>query len=148
MQTCHIWPRVPFGAAGAAVKVEKPAKARRKLRWVGDSRKVLAEFPADVRYEIGTALRWAQEGVKHPFAKPLAGFGDAQVLEICDNYDTDTYRTVYTVRFKDAIYVLHAFQKKSKKGMATPKQEIELVRKRLTWAKEISAQSLEETVAS
>jgi phage-related protein len=115
---------------------------------VGDSRKVLRGFPENVRYEIGTALRWAEEGAKHPSAKPLAGFGGAQVLEICDNHDSDTFRAVYTVRFKDAIYVLHAFQKKSKKGVATPKQEIELVRKRLIWAKEISAQSLEEKVES
>ena len=135
-------------AAGGGGEVRESAKERKKLRWVGDSRRVLAEFPQEVRYELGTALRWAQEGLKHPSAKPLRGFGDAQVVEICDNYATDTYRTVYTVRFKDAIYVLHAFQKKSKKKIATPKQEIELVRKRLTWAKEISAQSLGESVAS
>ena len=132
----------------AGAKATQPEKTRRDLRWVGDSKAALQGFPEEVRYTIGTAIRWAQEGGKHPSAKPLAGFGDAQVLEISDNYDTDTFRAVYTVRFKDAIYVLHAFQKKSKKGTATPKQEIELVRKRLTWAKKISAQSLEGMVKS
>jgi phage-related protein len=131
-------------AARTAGESKKQEEKRKHLRWVGDSRKVLSGFPEDVRYEIGTALRWAQEGSKHPSAKALAGFGGAQVLEIRDDYDTDTYRAVYTVRFKDAIYVLHAFQKKSKKGIATPKHEIGLVKKRLAWAKEISAQSLEQ----
>ena len=123
-------------------------KTRKHLRWVGDSRKVLSELPEAVRYAVGTALRWAQEGVKHASAKPLKGFGDSQVLEVVEDYDSDTYRAVYTVRFLDAIYVLHVFQKKSKKGVATPKREIELVIKRLAWAKEISAQSSGEKVES
>ena len=100
--------------------------SRAHLRWVGDSLAVLRSFPEEVRYDIGTALRWAQEGKKHPSAKPLRGFGSAQVQEVVDDYDSDTYRAVYTVRFKDAIYVLHVFEKKSKKGSKTPKRDIEL----------------------
>jgi phage-related protein len=124
---------------------EEPTK-RARLRWVGDSQRVLRGFPENVRYDLGTALRWAQEGKKHPMAKPLRGFGDAQVLEIVDDYNTDTYRAVYTVRFSDAVYVLHAFEKKSRKGVETPKREIELVKKRLTWAERISAQMIDEKV--
>ena len=73
-------------------------------------------------------------GEKHPDAKPLKGFGGAGVLEVVERYDSDTYRAVYTVKFADVVYVLHAFQKKSKKGIQTPKQEIELIKKRLQQA--------------
>jgi phage-related protein len=137
-----------FVVARESGEDKKPAKERKHLRWMGDSRKVLSELPEEVRYAIGTALRWAQEGGKHVSAKPLKGFGDSQVLEVIEDYDSDTYRAVYTVRFTDAIYVLHVFQKKSNKGVATPKREIELVKKRLAWAKEISVQSSAEKVES
>lgn len=85
---------------------------------------------------IGYALHFAQMGDKHPSAKPLKGFGGAGVLEIVEDHDGSTYRAVYTVRFSDAVYVLHAFQKKSRKRAKTPKQEIELVRQRLRRAEE------------
>lgn len=81
--------------------------------------------------DIGYALHIAQDGGVHQRAKPLKGFSGAGVLEIVDNHDGNTYRAVYTVRFALAIYVLHVFQKKSKRGIATPKEEIDLVRSRL-----------------
>jgi len=91
------------------------------LDWVGSSRKDLKEFPSEVRNAMGYALYQAQLGLKAAAARPLTGFGRASVLEIVDDFQTDTYRAVYTVRFADVVYVLHAFQKKSKKGIATPK---------------------------
>jgi phage-related protein len=78
----------------------------------------------------------AQLGLKAPFAKPLRGFGGAGVLEIVDDFDGETYRAVYTVRFAGAVYVLHAFQKKSKRGIATPKSELDLIEQRLRRAQE------------
>jgi len=101
------------------------------LRWVGPSRSDVKAFPRAVRSEIGQALYAAQRGETDPAAKPLKGFRGRSVLEIVAPYDGNTWRTVYTVRFADAIYVLHAFQKKSKSGIATPKREIDLVHKRL-----------------
>jgi phage-related protein len=88
-------------------------------------------FPKPVRSEIGQALYTAQMGQEDPAAKALKGFGGRSLLEIVTHYDGNTWRTVYTVRFDDAVYVLHAFQKKSKAGVATPKKEIDLVRRRL-----------------
>lgn len=85
---------------------------------------------------MGYALYLAQEGDKHPDAKPLKGFGGASVLEIVDEYDGDTYRAVYTVRLAEVVYVLHAFQKKSKKGSKTPKADIALIKERRRRAKE------------
>jgi phage-related protein len=85
---------------------------------------------------VGVALDVAQQGEKHEVAKPLQGFGGAGVLEIIDDFDGDTYRAVYTVKFKGVVYALHAFQKKSKKGISTPKEEIDLVKKRLKAAEE------------
>lgn len=79
---------------------------------------------------IGTALNSAQLGGKHPAAKPLKGFGGAGVLEVVDDFDGDTYRAVYTVKFAGVVYVLHAFQKKSRKRIETPKNEIDLIRRR------------------
>lgn len=99
----------------------------KELRWIGRSRDNLREFPEAVRRNIGYALHFAQAGTKHPAAKPLRGFGGAGVLEIAEDHEGDTYRTVYTVRFTRVIYVLHAFQKKSKTGIRTPKKEIDLI---------------------
>ncbi|HMJ61439.1 MAG TPA: type II toxin-antitoxin system RelE/ParE family toxin [Bryobacteraceae bacterium] len=101
------------------------------LRWVGSSRKEIKSFPRQVRLDMGQALYTAQQGLTDPSTKPLKGFGGAGVLEIVAAHDGNTWRAIYTVRFKDCVYVLHAFQKKSKKGIATPKQEIELIRRRL-----------------
>ena len=104
------------------------------LRWVASSKKDLLEFPDAVRREIGYALDFAQAGDKHPSAKPLKGFHGAGVLEAVEDHKGNTYRAVYTVRFSDVVYVLHAFQKKSKKGIATPQPEIELIKDRLKLA--------------
>jgi phage-related protein len=92
------------------------------VRWVGSSRRDLRSFPALVRRDIGQALYAAQWGEEYPCVKALQGFGGRSVLEIVAPYAGDTYRAVYTVRFKDAIYVLHAFQKKSKRSVSTPKK--------------------------
>ena len=102
---------------------------------MGSSREDLKAFPAQVRRDIGHALYTAQQGETDPAAKPLKGFGGSSVMEIVDRYDTDTYRAVYTTQFAGRIFVLHAFQKKSKKGVATPQKEIELIKKRLTAAR-------------
>lgn len=85
---------------------------------------------------MGFALYQAQLGGKHIHAKPLRGFGGASVLEVVENHDGDTFRAVYTVRFPNAVYVLHAFQKKSRRGIKTPKKEVELVTARLKDAEE------------
>jgi phage-related protein len=89
-----------------------------------------------VRRRVGGALWDAQIGQKAPYAKPLKGFDGAGVLEIVDDFDGDTFRAVYTVRFAKAIYVLHAFQKKSKRGIATPKADLDLIEQRLKRARE------------
>ena len=102
--------------------------------WIGSSRRDLREMPQQVRRDIGQALYTAQQSVTDPAAKPLKGFGGARVMEIVERYRTDAYRAVYTAHFENAVYVLHVFQKKSKSGIATPKQEIELIRRRLAEA--------------
>ena len=104
---------------------------KKPVIWVGSSKKDFMEFPKDVRTEMGHALYIAQKGGKHSDTKPLKGFGGASMLEIVLRARNGTYRTVYTVEMKDAVYVLHAFQKKSKEGIKTPKQEIDLVEQRL-----------------
>ena len=106
------------------------------LEWVGSSLDDLRSFPEEVRDEMGFALYQAQRGTKHDSAKPLKGFKGAGVLEVVESYDGNAYRTVYTMRFRSAVYVLHAFQKKSKRGIKTPKEELELVEKRLKKAAE------------
>ena len=108
----------------------------KSLEWISSSRNDLREFPEDVQQSIGFALYRAQLGKKHPDAKPLKGFKGSGVLEVVEDFDGDTYRAVYTVRFEGVVYVLHAFQKKSKRGIATPKQDIELIETRLKRAKE------------
>jgi phage-related protein len=107
------------------------------LVWVGSSLKDLREFPDEVKDEMGFALYEAQCGLKPAAAKPLKGFGGAGVLEIVSDYQTDTYRAVYTVRLEERVYVLHAFQKKSKKGIATPKSDVEVIKRRLRQAEEL-----------
>jgi phage-related protein len=107
------------------------------LRWVGPSKDELMEFPDPVVKEMGHALHVAQTGSKADSAKPLHGFGGAGVLEIVEDHDGDTFRAVYTVKLAGTVYVLHCFQKKSKKGSETPKQTIDLIRKRLKTAMEL-----------
>jgi phage-related protein len=101
---------------------------------MGSSREDLRTFSTQVRRDIGQALYAAQQGATDPAAKPLKGFGGARVMEIVDRHDTNTYRAVYTAQFAGRIYVLHAFQKKSKRGIATPQKDIELIRQRLAAA--------------
>src|ERR1700676_4792979 len=106
--------------------------------WVGTSRKDLREFPEPVQDHVGFALYVAQRGGKHRDAKALSGFGGAGVLEIVEDYRGDTFRAVYTLRYAGAVYVLHAFQKKSKTGRETPRRDIELIEQRLREAEKIA----------
>jgi phage-related protein len=110
-----------------------PAKT---LDWIGSSKEQFCEFPEQVMKDMGYALYLAQSGDKSASAKPLKGFGGASVLEVVENHDGDTYRAVYTVKFAERIYVLHAFQKKSKHGIKTPQPEIDLIKARLKRAEE------------
>lgn len=107
----------------------------KRVRWVGNSKEDVSGFPEEVRRRIGGALWEAQIGRKAPYAKPLKGFGDAGVLEIVDDFEGETFRAVYFVRFAEAVYVLHAFQKKSKRGVATPKADLKLINQRLKRAR-------------
>ena len=107
---------------------------------MGSSRRDLRGFPRAVRRDIGQALYAAQQGEPDPSTKPLRGFGGGSVLEVVAQHRGDTWRTVYTVRYPEAVYVLHAFQKKSKRGIATPKKEMELVRQRLSEAERLHRQ--------
>ncbi len=111
--------------------------------WIGSAKVDLRTFPEKVKDSIGFALYVAQQGGKHADAKPLRGFGSAGVLEIVEDHDGDTYRAVYTVRLAGRVYVLHAFQKKSKTGIETPKAEINLIKSRLKRAEEEHAAWLE-----
>ena len=104
---------------------------KKPTHWIGTSRKDVKEFPEEVRKEIGFTLYAAELGESLINSVPLVGFGGAKVLEIIVPHDGDAYRAVYTVKFRLAVYVLHAFQKKSKKGDKTPKPEMDLIRKRL-----------------
>lgn len=106
------------------------------VEWVASSKKDFLRFPEEVRSEMGFGLYVAQRGGKHDSAKVLKGFGDAGVVELIEDRQGDTYRCVYTVRFASAVYVLHAFQKKSKSGVATPKADLDLIRRRLTTAQD------------
>lgn len=129
------------------MKVHSPPKAGpdrvpKPVRWIGESKNDLSAFPNDVKLRVGGALWDAQVGLKSPAAKPLKGFGGAGVLEVVADFDGNAFRTVYTVRFAEAVYVLHAFQKKSRRGMATPKAELDLIAARLARAKEDYAQWL------
>lgn len=103
----------------------------KRVEWLGQTKEQLVAFPRDVCRNIGYALHFAQSGDKHPSAKPLRGFAGAGVLEVVENHDGNTYRAVYTVQFVGAVYVLHVFQKKSKRRIATPRQDLELVQARL-----------------
>ena len=111
-------------------------KQEKPFRWIASALHDLKKFPEDVQDVMGYALDLAQHGQKHPDTKPLRWFSGAGVLEIVDDFDGDTYRAIYTVKFEGVIYLLHSFQKKSKHGIATPKQDIELVKKRLKIAQE------------
>ena len=108
--------------------MEKGVLAPKPLFWIGSSRKDMRSFPTEVKLSIGFALWQAQLGGMHTDVKPLKGFGGAGTLEVVEDYDGNTYRAVYTVKFAGVVYALHAFQKKSKTGKKTPLHEIELIR--------------------
>jgi phage-related protein len=112
-------------------------KSRKPITWVGSSKKDLLELDREVQRMIGHSLNLVQQGLKDDDSKPLKGFGGGSVLEIVKNDSDRTYRAVYTVRFKEAIYVLHVFQKKSKNGIKTSKQDMDLVERRLKDAQRI-----------
>ena len=114
----------------------KPAP--KPLVWIADSLEAVRGFPEEVKDEVGAALFHAQLGGKHVKAKPLRHIGPG-ILEVVSDHRGDTYRAVYTVRLEGRVYVLHAFQKKSKSGIATPKAEIDLVKQRLRRAIQIHA---------
>jgi phage-related protein len=109
----------------------------KEVIWVGSSLEDLKSFPDSVKLTMGFALFQAQCGGKHVQAKVLKGFKGAGVLEVVEDYDGDAYRLMYTVRFSDAVYVLHSFQKKSKKGIETPKHEMDIVEARLKIAAQL-----------
>lgn len=111
----------------------EPVQGEKPLFWVGSSLKNVSRFPAAVQRTVGFALSAAQFGGKHPSCKPWKGEGPG-ILEVSKDHDGDTFRAIYTVRFVDAVYVLHAFQKKSPRGIATRQSDIELVKTRLKLA--------------
>jgi phage-related protein len=106
----------------------------RDLIYLGSSFDDLMEFPSDVREEVLFALEIAIEGGKAPSAKPLIGFKGSSVMEVVEAFDGDAYRAVYTVRYRHAVYVLHAFKKKSKSGRATPRNDVAMIKRRLKLA--------------
>jgi len=108
------------------------------LEWIGSSHKDLMALPTDVRRFFGYALSLAQAGDQHDAAKVLKGFGSAGVLEVVEDDAGGTYRAVYTVKFEEAVFVLHCFQKKSKHGIATPKKDMDIIRARLKLAETLA----------
>lgn len=106
------------------------------LIWMASTQRDIRKLPEDVKDSFGFALHQAQEGDKHIDAKPLKGYSGAGVLEVVEDFAGNTYRAVYTVRFKEAVYVLHVFNKKSKKGIATPQKDLDLIDQRLKAAEE------------
>ena len=109
----------------------------RPLIWLGSTRKDVRSFPRPVRRDIGMALYAAQHNELDPAARPMKGFGGSSVVEIVSDFGGDTWRAVYTVRFAEAVCVLHAFQKKSKRGIATPKRDLDLIHQRLAEAERL-----------
>ena len=109
----------------------------KRIVWVRESKADLKRFPEIVQKLIGVALMVAQMGDEHPEAKPMRGFGGASVIEVIEDHDADTYRAVYTVRFAEALYVLHCFQKKSRRGIATDRRDVDLIKERLRRAEEL-----------
>jgi phage-related protein len=111
------------------------SRGEKPLDWVGSSKKDFLGFPEAVKDEMGNALGVAQFGGKHPSAKPWKGLGPG-VLELVEDHDGDTYRAVYTVRFEEVVYVLHAFQKKSPNRIRTAQLDVEMVERRLKVAQQ------------
>lgn len=111
-------------------------QARKLLKWIGSAKRDLDSMPEDVKDLFGHAIDVAQAGGKHQDAKALSGFGSAGVLEVVEDFRSDTYRAVYTVKFAGWVYVLHCFQKKSKSGIKTPKEDMDMINARLKAAKQ------------
>src|SRR4051794_39107714 len=111
------------------------SEGEKPLDWVGSSKRDFLSFPERVKSAMGNALGLAQFGGKHPHAKPWKGRGSG-IFEVVENHDGNTYRTIYAVRFKEVVYVLHAFQKKSPKGIKTAQIDVELVAQRLRTAQQ------------
>ncbi|MEA2876374.1 MAG: hypothetical protein QOF14_1570 [Hyphomicrobiales bacterium] len=116
----------------------------KSLVWIASSRRDMRALPKEVRRTFGVALFAVQGGETPPIAKPLRGFGGAGVLELIEDDAGGTYRAVYTVRFTTAVYVLHVFQKKSKRGRETSRQDIDLIKQRLGRAAELHAMRMKE----
>ena len=116
----------------------KPPAELKALAWVGSAKRDLLALPEEVIDAFGYALYVAQTGKKHEKAKALHGFGSAGILEIVEDWRGNAYRAVYTVRFSAAVFVLHVFQKKAKHGIATPRQDMELIRERLKFAEQMA----------
>jgi len=109
----------------------------KEIVWVGSSLDDLSEFPIRVKREMGFALRAAQQGERHEGVEAMQGFRGTTVLEIKDDHDTDTYRVMYLAEFAEAVYVLHAFKKKSTAGINLPKREARTLEARLKKAREL-----------
>ena len=122
------------------MKLPRPTRA---LRWIGSARRDYGDFPVEVQSQFGFELFLAQTGQHPPTAKPLKGFGSG-VIELIEDFDGDTYRAIYTARFETAVYVLHSFKKKSKRGIKTPKSDMALIRRRLRDAEADNAERLKE----
>ena len=123
------------------------ATPEKPLVWVGTTKKDLMALPNDVRKFFGHALDFAQRGDRHDAAKVLKGFGGAGVLEVVEDNLGGTYRAVYTVKFEEAVFVLHCFKKKSKRGIATPREDMDIIRARLKMA-EVLAKEFRDEKAS
>lgn len=123
---------IPVQVTSAMLDNNKP------LAWIGSSKKDLMALPLDVRKFFGHALDFAQRGDKHDAAKVLKGFGGAGVLELVESDQDGTYRAVYTVKFAEAVFVLHCFNKKSKRGIETPKEDMDIIRARLRIAEALA----------
>jgi phage-related protein len=122
-------------------------RPQKSLTWIASSRRDMQALPKEVRRSFGVALFAVQIGETPPSAKPLRGFGGAGVLELLEDDAGGTYRAVYTVRFASAVYVLHVFQKKSKRGRETPRHEIDLIKGRLKRAEELHRLKMKESLS-
>lgn len=109
---------------------------RKPLKWIGSAKRDLDAMPEDVKDVFGHAIDLAQAGGKHQDTKVMSGFGSAGVLEVVEEFRNSTYRAVYTVKFVGWVYVLHCFQKKSKSGIKTPKEDLDLINSRLKAARQ------------
>lgn len=123
--------------------MERQTRAPRPLRWIGSARKDYLGFPEKLQEEFGYQLHMAQVGLHPPSAKLLKGL-ESGTVELVEDFDGDTFRAVYSVRFDTAVYVLHSFKKKSKQGIKTPQADIDLIKRRLKEAETVHATTLKQ----